>query len=228
MAKGTFSRIADIVRAEVDDMLSRVEDPEKLVRQMVRDMEDAVDEAIAGVGRAVANEKLLGRRVKAQQEAVARWQQKAEGAVEAGEEELARRALQQKLAAMEEVEQLEQARAEAVQVTEQLKGQLERLKARVQEARARQRTLISRQGLARRRGTLVQHPPRVREDAFDQFDELCRRVDRAEVEAEVYEEVAGRQPELEDTFERMEQKQRVEEELRALKQKASGQTPQAG
>ncbi len=220
MAKGALTRIADIVRADVDGLLNRLEDPGKMARQIILDMEETVDEAIRAVGSATANERLLERRVGERQAVAERWQQKAEQAMEAGEEELARKALQQKVVVSRDVDELNVCLEEAREATAQLKGQLARLRTKLQEARNRQRSLIVRQRAAHRGEGGAS---RIREDAFDRFEALCNRVDREEVEAEVYAQVVGSQPELDDTFEKLEQKQRVEEELRTLKRKVSGE-----
>ena len=92
---GTFSRISNVVRAEVDEVLNSLEDPKKMVRQMVLDMEAALDDAVIAVAQAMANEKLLARRIAQKQENSALWARKAEDAMDAGEEELARKALVQ-------------------------------------------------------------------------------------------------------------------------------------
>ncbi len=219
MAKGAFGRIADIIRADVDDVISRMEDPKKMIGQMILEMEDSVNEAITAVGRAVANEKLMERRINEHADEVARWEAKAQQAVAAGEDEMARRALKQKMVAAEALESLKTSKVEAV--TNQLKNQLDKLKTKLQEARSQQRTVIAKHQVAQR-GTLGSHPSPVREDAFQRFDELRHKVEQAEITAEVYEDVAEEQPALEADFEKMEQKQRVEEELRKLKGKTTG------
>ncbi|MYK41146.1 MAG: hypothetical protein F4049_13115 [Gemmatimonadetes bacterium] len=96
MAKGAFSRISDILKSNINEMLDRAEEPDKMIRQMVRDMEEAVGKATASVGTAVANHKRLERQFNDKQSQVAEWQGKAERAVEAGEDALARRALERK------------------------------------------------------------------------------------------------------------------------------------
>ena len=131
MARGTFSRMADVVRAEVDGFLTQLEDPKKMVRQMVLDMEDALDDAIAAVGRAVANEKMLEKQVGVKKEAENVWQQKAEAAMQAGEEELARKALHQKVVVAEVIAALEQGLEEAREVSAALKKTIGRVEGEV-------------------------------------------------------------------------------------------------
>ena len=207
---GTFSRISNVVRAEVDDVLNKIEDPRKMVRQMVRDMEDALDDAVVAVAQAMASEKLLARRIAQKREESALWARKAEVAVDVGEEELARKALFQKVVVDEAVNTLQKAREEAEEVTATLKQRLAELKAKLASARARQSTL------AIRRQVVVQE---MRQDArVEAYDRFVRDVAREEATAEIYAEMAG-DAQLEEEFDQLERKQRVEAEMQVLKEK---------
>lgn len=206
---GAFSRISNVVRAEVDDVLDKIEDPKKMVRQMVLDMEDALDDAVVAVAQAMANEKLLARRIAQKREESALWARKAEDAMDAGEEELARKALFQKVAVDEAVNTLQEARAEAEEVTATLKQRLAELKAKLASARARQSTLAIRRQVAQE----MQQDARV--EAYDRF---VRDVAREEVTAEIYAEMAD-DAQLQEEFDQLERKQRVKAEMQALKKK---------
>lgn len=215
-----FLRIANVVRAEVDDVLNKLEDPKKMVRQMVLDMEMALDEAVAAVGRAVANEKLLERRIVQNKENSEQWARKAEAAVEAGEEELARKALFQKVAVDEAVEGLEKAREEAQEVTSTLKARLVELKAKLESARARQGALAMRKGATQLRTEMQKDAGILSSEAFSRYDHFVQEVAREEVAAEAYAEMIGAgDPQLDEQFDRLEQKQRVDAEIQALKDK---------
>ena len=214
--KGTLMRVANVIRAEVDDLLSSMEDPKKMVRQMLLDMEVALDQAVAAVGRAVANEKLLERQVKARQEEAKRWQQKAEEAVTAGADELARKALAAKVVVQGALGDLEKALEEAQEVSTNLKHQLGQLKAKLEDARARQGALAVRKHMAaERRGSAGST---LNAGAFDRFDQFCQNIARDEVAAEVYEEMIGEKPSM-DEFDKLEQKHRVDKALQELKEK---------
>ena len=207
---GTFSRISNVVRAEVDDVLNKIEDPKKMVRQMVLDMEDALDDAVVAVAQAMASEKLLARRIAQKREESALWTRKAEGAMDAGEEELARKALFQKVAVDEAVNTLQKAREEAEEVTATLKQRLAELKAKLASARAQQSTLAIRKQM------VVQE---MRQDArVEAYDRFVRDVAREEATAEIYAEMAD-DAQLEDEFDKLERKQRVEAEMQVLKEK---------
>ena len=206
---GTFSRISNVVRAEVDDALNKMEDPKKMVRQMVRDMEDALDDAVVAVAQAMANEKLLARRIAQKREESALWARKAEDTMDAGEEELARKALFQKVAVDEAVNTLQKARDEAEEVTATLKQRLSELKAKLASARARQSTLAIRR-------QVVQE---MRQDArVEAYDRFVRDVAREEATAEIYAEMAD-DVQLQEEFDQLERKQRVKAEMQTLKEK---------
>lgn len=207
---GTFSRISNVVRAEVDDVLNKIEDPKKMVRQMVLDMEDALDDAVVAVAQAMASEKLLARRIAQKREESALWARKAEDAMDAGEEELARKALFQKVAVDEAVSALQKARDDAEEVTATLKQRLADLKAKLASARAQQSTL------AIRKQVVVQE---MRQDArVAAYDRFVRDVAREEATAEIYAEMAD-DAQLQEEFDQLERKQRVEAEMQALKEK---------
>ena len=207
---GTFSRISNVVRAEVDEVLNNLEDPKKMVRQMVRDMEDALDDAVVAVAQAIANEKLLARRIAQKREDSAFWARKAEDAMAAGEEELARKALVQKVAVDEAVNTLQKAREEAEAVTATLKQRLAEMKAKLASARTRQSTL------AIRKQVVVQE---MRQDArVEAYDRFVRDVAREEATAEIYAEMVD-DAQLQEEFDQLERKQRVEAEIQVLKEK---------
>ena len=93
MARGALSRVANIIRADIDELLNRMEDPRKLVPYLIREMEDAVEAAVEEVAGAVANERCLERKLRQARDRSESWQKKAEEAVTAADDERARKAL---------------------------------------------------------------------------------------------------------------------------------------
>ena len=219
MARGIFYRMADIVKANVNDLITRAEDPEKMIRQMILEMEEAVNKATASVGTAVANEKRLERQYLEKQDQIEAWQKKAEMAVEAGEDDLARRALERKAANQEATHDLEVALEESRKTSSQLKQQLTQLKAKLDEARTRQGTLIARRRAAEARKQIASGLSGVGEDAFSSFERFRQRIESEEAEAEAHQEMASADPSLEEEFSKLERKSTVEDELSALKKK---------
>jgi len=152
MARGPLSRMANVVRAEFEDLMSQMENPKLMVGQAIRDMETALDDALVSVAGAIANERILDRRLKEKKEEVSRWRMKAEEAVQAGEDELARHALSQAARTEQIAGEFESALKEARTASVQLKEQLVHLKSRLESARTRRHSLIVRGGATAKPG----------------------------------------------------------------------------
>lgn len=225
MARGALLRMADVIRAEVDDFLNTLEDPKKMVRQMIMDMEDALDDAVAAVGRAVANEKMLAKQLEKKRETAQMLQEKAEVAIREGDEDLARKVLMQKAPVVESVDALENALVEAREVSQTLKQQLAELKTKLVSAKARQGALSVRKEASRLRSEMGDTTRMMGSEAFSRYDQYCRDVAREEVTAQVYAEIAGEiDPVLDASFDRLEKKKRVEAEIQTLKDKIKAQS----
>ena len=219
MAKGAFARINDILKSNINEMLDRAEEPDKMIRQMVRDMEEAVGKATASVGTAVANHKRLERQFNDKQSQVAEWQRKAERAVEAGEDVLARRALERKAVFAKAAEDLAPAVEESRQTAEQLREQLRELKTKLEEARTRQGTLIARHQAAQARKRLAQSISGLGQDAFSSFERFEQKVEESEAEAAAHVEISGEMEDVEKEIRQIEVDHSVDDELKALKDK---------
>lgn len=220
---GIFSRIVDIIQANINDMLDRAEDPEKMLKQMIVEMEEAVAKTTTAVAKAMANEKSLEQQYERHRLSAQEWEQKAVQALQNGREDLARQALERKQAFERAAQDLEKTLLEARQATTQLRSQLEKLKARLEEARTRYATLSARAQAARTRKELAQALSGVGGDAFSKFERYEKKVLQQEAEAQAAAELAGESP-LEEEFAKMETRSAVDEELARLKAKlqASG------
>ena len=219
MAKGMFERMADILRSNINEVLDRAEDPEKLIRQMIREMEEAVKKATASVGTAVANQKRLERQHDERIAQVEDWQRKAERAVEAGEDELARRALERKTVLQSAVDELAPAVEESRRTAQQLREQLRELKGKLEEARTRQGTLMARHRAAEACKQLAQSLQGLGDDAFSSFERFEQRVEESEAQAEAHTEVASDLDDVERRVRDLDRGASVEQELRCLKQR---------
>jgi len=214
---GIFSRITDIFKANINDILDKAEDPEKMIKQMVIEMEEAVNKATTAVGSAIANEKQLERQHKEKKKLAAQWQERAVKAVNAGRDDLARQALEKKNMFEKAATDLEAPVAEAKQTSTAMRGQLEQLKAKLDEARVRQGTLIARHQAAKAKKQISSSLAGVGDGAFANFDKYEQKVLRAESEAEAMSELAGETTSLDDEFAKLEAGSEVEEELALLK-----------
>lgn len=214
MAGNAFSRVRNIVRAEMEDVLKRMENPRKLVNQMLIDMERAFDGAVSEVSRAIANEKIIERRLRKAEAEVARLQDDAEKAVRAGNDGAARRALEEKVGLEMTIADLKTSHEEAQSASSKLKGQLADLRSKLETARNRRHTLAVRKQQAAGPASA----PGIDKEPFDAFDALVTDVERDEIASEVYAEITDLKSPDPD-LEKMARDRKVQSALADLKQR---------
>jgi len=214
---GIFSRISDIFKSNVNDALDKAEDPEKMLKQMVLEMEESVNKATLAVANAIANEKSLERRITKERSLSQDWHHKATQALQAGREDLARQALEKKAVADKNANDLagiyEQARSTSVKMREQLDA----LKRKLEEARARQSTLIARSQAAKAQKQVAQSFSGVGSDAFSKFDKFEGKIEKLEAEAEAFEQLSGENTNLDEQFRQLSSGATVDNELLEMK-----------
>jgi phage shock protein A len=215
-----FHRMNDIINANINDLLDRIEDPERMIKQIIREMEDNIAQSKEGVISAIASEKQLARELDNNRQQSAAWLTKAESALEAGNEDLARSALQRKKEFDAIVTNLEPAWAAAKATSERLKTQLGKLESKLEEAKHKRGTLIARQ-----RASEVQAQMHRTLDKFEtgldthaKFARMEDKVTEMEARAEALAELEDGS-ELEKEFAKMQVDNDVEAELAALKVK---------
>lgn len=213
---GIFSRLGDIIAANVNDMLDRAEDPAKMIRLIIMEMEETLVEVRASAARTIADQKEARRNLKRLEAAQLSWAEKAELALSRGREDLAKAALveKQKLARM--AEQIEHDMVLMDEALAKHEEDIHKLEAKLREARVRQTSILNRletlENRARMRRMLSS--PRI-DEAFQRFEMLERRVDLAEGRVEAYD--LGRTRTLEEEFAELRANDEVEAELAALK-----------
>lgn len=220
-----FKRISDVISANLNDLIDRVEDPERMIKQIIREMEENISKAKAGVIEALASEKQLQKDLEQHRRQSAEWQQKAEEALLVNKEELARAALMRKKEHDNLIKALEPAWEAAQNTSERLKTQLHALEAKLEEARRKRSTLVARQRAAEARQhmdkTLANFQTGL--DAQANFARMEDKVTEMEARAEAAAELSGDASQLEKDFLALEVEQEVEDELAALKKKVAGQ-----
>lgn len=214
---GIFSRMADIFKANINDLLDKAEDPEKMIKQMVIEMEEAVNKATTAVGSAIANQKRLEKQFNENKKLAEDWQNKAVQAVNAGRDDLAAQALAKKNSYSQAAASLEPNVAEATKTAEQMKSQLMQLKAKLDEARVRQNTLIARHQAAKAKKQIAAAMSGVGGGAFANFEKFEKKVEDVEAEADAHVELSGQNQSLEDEFKQLTTSTTVDDELAALK-----------
>lgn len=211
-----FSRLGDIINANLNAMLDRAEDPEKIVRLIIQEMEDTLVEARSAAARSIAEKKELARRIEHMEAAEADWQRKAELAITRDREDLARGAL---LAKSEAARTIDLMRKEMSLVDETLAkthDDLARLDAKLAEAKAKQKSFDLRHKAARdqHRIRTQLHDGRI-DDAMARYEQVERKLDRMEGEVEAFD--LGRRRKLAEEFAELEAESAISEELEALK-----------
>ena len=215
---GIFSRFTDIVNSNINAILDKAEDPEKLVRLMIQEMEDTLVEVRSTAARAIADKKEISRSLGALEQEARDWQAKAELALDKERDDLARAALVEKSRV--------QAAADALQVQhkavsdglEKLNDDIVRLEEKLVDAKTRQQAIFARHQTATRRLEVRKrlHSYKI-DDAMIRFDQFERRIDDLEAHVESYD--LGKKKDLKNEFSDLEAEDAVAKELRELKSK---------
>lgn len=216
-----FSRFRDIVNSNINSMLDQAEDPEKLVRLMIQEMEDTLIELKASCAGAIAARKKTRRALDDVKSRVADWENKAKLAINKGREDLAREALSEKRRAGEGIAALEKETVQLEEVVSGYQTDIAQLEEKLTTAREKQRVLVQRHIRAGHRKT-AQHAIRKSDaaDALLRYEQFENRIERMEAEADLVN--YGRKPSLEEQFAQLERDEEIEKELQALKGQASG------
>jgi phage shock protein A len=214
---GIFSRTRDIVAANFSDMLDKAEDPAKMIRMIIMEMEETLIEVRASAARTIADQKELRRHISKLETLQDSWKEKAELALSKDREDLAKAALIEKQKAADMGAQLT---AEIDVLNDALRANEEdiaKLQSKLREARARQTSVVTRLESANQRIRLREaYSGRKVEDAFARFDILERRVDLAEGRADALAMGAGPQT-LEEEIAALQSSEKVDAELAAMK-----------
>ncbi|NVJ98724.1 MAG: phage shock protein PspA [Alphaproteobacteria bacterium] len=218
---GIFSRLTDIINSNINAILDKAEDPEKIIRMVIQEMEDTLVEVRSSAAKTIADQKDLERRIKKVKQAQGDWEKKAELAISKGRDDLAKGALIEKSKVAEMAAHLEEELKHLAEALTRNEEDVIKLEAKLREARAKKASMQARHKSAtnqvRVRKNLYDN--RI-QDAFDRFDKVDARLDRLEGEAEAM--ALGRGETLEDAFKELESNDEIDQELAALKAKAAG------
>lgn len=220
---GIFSRLSDIVNSNIHSILDKAEDPEKLVRLMIQEMEETLVEVRSAAARAIADRKQLQRRLNQLQLEQDEWTRRAELAVGRGRDDLARAALEEKARVAAELDFLQHEDAAVEVGLERLRDDMNRLEEKLGDARNRQKALLARHGTASNRIKLREKVNDVRiDDALLRFENFQRRIDQMEGRVEAW-DLEDRK-DLKSRFQTLESETQVDEELAELKRKLSSRS----
>ena len=217
---GIFSRFTDIINSNINAILDKAEDPEKMVRLIIQEMEETLVEVRTQSAKLIADRKELNRRVERLQQEAQDWESKAEIALSKEREDLARAALKEKQGAEEAMAQIEADLEVIDHNLEKLSGDIAQLQQKLSDAKARQKALIVRGKTAQSRMGVKRQIHDVNiEEAMSRFDRYERRIDDLEGEIEAYD--LG-QRSLADEIDELETDEKVDEELERLKARLDG------
>ncbi len=218
---GIFTRMRDIISSNINAMLEKAEDPEKLIRLMIQEMEDTRVEIKAQCAGVMAEDKTLERQIAELRERADLWQQKAEKALEKNRDDLAREALAEKRLYAERAEALKSQKTQCEALLQQYQRDIGELETKIESVREKQRNLAARHRHARTKKEAQQRIRTVEtSDVLARFEGFERRIDRMEAEADLVN--AHRKPPVDERFREIEGDEELEKELRELKNRMRG------
>jgi phage shock protein A len=219
---GFFSRLARLIRANLNDLISKSEDPEKMLNQLVLDMGNQLAEAKKQVAVAIADEKRLGKQIEAEAAKASEWERRAMLAVRSGDDALAKEALARLKEHAGLTEQYREQWQKHKAGVDQLKQALRVLNNKIEEAKRKKGLLIARKKRAEAQKAIQETLGGLKSaSAFEAFDEMAGRIERMEAEAEAGAEIAEEYSGdlLAQKFEKLDATAGADEDLLALKRK---------
>ncbi|MDH5262233.1 MAG: phage shock protein PspA [Gammaproteobacteria bacterium] len=218
---GIFTRFSDIVNSNINAILDKAEDPEKIVRLMIQEMEDTLVEVRSAAARSIADKKDLNRKLERLEADQQDWDSKAELALRKGREDLAKAALVEKSRAAAAAEAIRADYAAIDDGLSKLNADIARLEAKLQDAKARQKTLLARHKTANSRLAARKkiHDYKI-DDAMIRFEQYTQRIDDIEGRVEAYD--LGLPKDLGHQFASLEAEESVARELDDLKKRVAG------
>ncbi|MBQ3138043.1 MAG: PspA/IM30 family protein [Ruminococcus sp.] len=223
---GVFSRLSDILKSNINDLLDKAEDPEKMVKQIIIDMQKELTIATQNLGKAKASERLAQKKMDDAVKVAAGWEAKAKAALSQGNQDLAKQALAKKVRADEEVASYTEMYESISTQTDAIEDQVEVLKAKLDEAKSRQAMLIARSQMADTKKALAKSQGGFDgASALEKFDRMEEKIQRKEAEADAFAEIGGGgDADLIESFDQIEKDAKVDAELARLMAEMNGGT----
>jgi len=213
---GIFTRFRDIISSNINSMLDKAEDPEKLIKLMIREIEDTLIELKSACAGVMASQKKVARRLEGVKSRAQHWEERARMAVDKGRDDLAREALVEKRRFSEMMHTLEEEHIEHGAMAAQYKDDIRLLEEKLAGAREKQRLLLQRHIRAKRKKQAQEELRRVDNYAtIAKFEEFENRIEHMEAEADLVN--YGRKTSLEEEIDKLADEDDIEKELAALK-----------
>jgi phage shock protein A len=226
---GVFQRLSDLLKSNVNDLIDRAEDPEKMVKQIIIDMQTELTKATQNYGKAKASERLAEKKYLEAQKISSDWEAKAKMALSKGDQELAKQALARKVKADEDLNNYKEMYESISAQTDAIGDQVEVLRAKLEEAKSRQAMLIARSQMAETKKNLAKAAGGFDgNSSMEKFQKMEEKIERKEAEADAFTEIAGNNlaggsgDDLRDSFEKLESDAKVDAELQRLMAEMNG------
>jgi phage shock protein A len=224
---GIFSRMTDIINSNINSMLDQAEDPEKMIRLIIQEMEDTLVEVRSSSARVLADRKAAARRLEQVEAEAASWEEKARLAISKGREDLARAALQEKRAIEEEVTVVQSELEATDEHIQQLNVEVAQLQQKLSDAKAKQKAMLMRSKTVESRIKVKRQIQReALDNAFQRFEHYERRMDTLEGQLEAMD--LGREvpPDLAAEINALQEDDLINDELERLKSEIGGNNTQ--
>lgn len=213
-----FERVSDLIRSNINDLIDKAENPEKMVKQIIIDMEDQLSKSTQSLGTAMGSLNQVKKQLadaKAQSE---NWQEKAKKCLEQGNEDLARQALENKVNQDKMATQYEEMVASMEKQVNEIKNQVDILKQKLEEARSKQAMLVARSQMADAKAQMSKALGNMdSKSAFAKMDKMEKKIEQKESQADAFAEVSGVVEDESDPFAKMEKESSIDAELEKLK-----------
>ena len=219
---GIFTRFSDIVNSNINSILDKAEDPEKIVRLMIQEMEDTLVEVRSAAARSIADKKDLNRKIESLDREKDDWNEKAELAMRKGREDLAKAALVEKSRVAGAVDTLKEDYLSVEDGLTKLNDDIARLESKLEDAKTRQKSLLARHKTASSRLAARKkiHDYKI-DDAMVRFEAYTRRIDDVEGRVEAYD--LGLPKDIQHEFASLEAEESVSKEFDALKERVAAE-----
>ena len=213
-----FERISDLIRANINDLIDKAENPEKMVKQIIIDMEEQLRKATQGLGTAMGSLNQVKKQLENAKQQSNVWQEKAKTCLEQGNEELAKQALENKVKQDKMVAQYQEMSSTMETQVNEIKTQIDTLKQKLEEARSKQAMLVARSQMADAKSQMAKTLGNMdSKSAFAKMDKMEQKIAAKEAQADAFSEISGVQENENDPFAQMDNENAINEELEKLK-----------
>ena len=221
---GIFQRLSDLLKSNINDLIDKAEDPEKMVKQIILDMQKELNKSTQALGKAVASERMAEKQYQNSQQISADWESKAKAALAAGNTELAKKALAKKVKADEDTASYKEMYETISKQTADIKEQVETLKSKLDEAKSRQAMLIARSQMADTQKNLAKSVGGFdASSSTDKFNRMEEKIIRKEAEADAFADISDSLNGVDkDNFDELQTNAKVDDELRRLMAEMNG------